>query len=222
MSRNTNKVQFDEATHTYTLDGVELPSVTHIIRYLAVDKANNADMNMALIARERGSAVHEATVMYDYSGEIPDDFPAEYAPYLEAYVQFCRDYKPQWTLIEHAMGSNAYYMGYAGTLDRFGLIDGEYAILDIKTSYKVDMPSLSAQLAAYMSLLYKEYSKEYPPAKWDAILEKGLNLYGLQLMRNGKYRLYKCDESVGDILFQSCLKVYRTIKAMKGVRYAVR
>lgn len=214
-----SRVRFDESTHTYMLGGVELPSVTRIIRYLAVDKANNADPNMALIARERGSIVHEATVMYDYSGEIPDDFPAEYAPYLEAYVQFCRDCKPQWTLIEHAMGSNAYYMGYAGTLDRFGLIDGEYAILDIKTSYKVDMPSLSAQLAAYMSLLYKEYS---PTKKWDEIIEKGLNLYGLQLMRDGKYRLYKCDESVGDILFQSCLKIYRATKAMKGVRYAVR
>lgn len=220
MSRNTNKVQFDEATHTYTLDGVELPSVTHIIRYLAVDKANNADPNMALMARERGSAVHEATVVYDYSGEIPDDFPAEYAPYLEAYVQFVRDYAPNWILTEYRMANEM--LGFAGTLDRFGVIDGYFCILDIKTSYKVDMPSLSAQLAAYMSLLYKEYSKEYPPAKWDAILEKGLNLYGLQLMRNGKYRLYKCDESVGDILFQSCLKIYRAIKAMKGIRYAVR
>lgn len=211
-----SKVRFDEATHTYTLDGKELPSVTHIIRYLAVDKANNADPNMALIARERGSAVHEATVMYDYSGEIPDDLPAEYAPYLEAYVQFVRDYKPGWELIEHQMGNKT--LGFAGTLDRFGLIDGEYAILDIKTSYKVDMPSLSAQLTAYRSLLYKEYL----PAKWDEILEKGLNLYGLQLMRDGKYRLYKCDESVGDILFQSCLKIYSATKAMKGVRYAVR
>lgn len=220
MSRNTNKVQFDEATHTYTLDGKELPSVTHIIRYLAVDKSNNADPNMALMARERGSAVHEATVVYDYSGEIPDDFPAEYAPYLEAYVQFVRDYAPNWILTEYRMANEM--LGFAGTLDRFGVIDGYFCILDIKTSYKVDMPSLSAQLAAYMSLLYKEYSKEYPPAKWDAILEKGLNLYGLQLMRNGKYRLYKCDESVGDILFQSCLKIYRAIKAMKGIRYAVR
>lgn len=216
MSKKTSRVQFDEATHTYTLDGVELPSVTHIIRYLAVDKSNNADPNMALMARERGSAVHEATVMYDYSGEIPDDFPAEYAGYMEAYVQFCRDYHPKWELIEHKIGNAT--LGFAGTLDRFGVIDDKWCILDIKTSYKVDISSLSAQLAAYMSLLYKEYT----PEKWDAILEKGLNLYGLQLMRNGKYRLYKCDESVGDILFQSCLKIYRAIKAMKGVRYAVK
>lgn len=127
MSKKTGRVQFDETTHTYTLDGVELPSVTHIIRYLAVDKANNADPNMALMARERGSAVHEATVMYDYSGEIPDGFPAEYAPYLEAYVQFVRDYAPNWMFTEYRMANET--LGFAGTLDRFGVIDGYFAFL---------------------------------------------------------------------------------------------
>ena len=210
------KVQFDEATHTYTLDGKELPSVTHIIRYLAVDKANNADPNMAMIARERGSAVHEATVMYDYSGEIPDDFPAEYAPYLEAYVQFCRDYHPKWELIEHPMADAE--SGFAGTLDRFGVIDDEYAILDIKTSYKVDMPSLSAQLAAYNQLLCVDIgAEEYIKKR-----VKRINRYGLQLMRNGKYRLYKCPAFDGNRLFLCCLDIYRTVEAMRGVRYAVR
>lgn len=207
------KVQFDEATHTYTLNGKELPSVTHIIRYLAVDKASNADPNMALIARERGSAVHEATMVYDYSGEIPDDFPAEYAPYLEAYVQFVRDYKPQWTLIEHAMGSDAYCMGYAGTLDRFGMIDGKFALLDIKTSYKVDIPSLSAQLAAYSKLLREEQP---------IFNEDHVDLYGLQLMRNGKYRLYKCNGFKGASLFADCHSIYITMEQMKGVSYAVK
>lgn len=208
-----SKVQFDEATHTYTLNGKELPSVTHIIRYLAVDKANSADPNMALIARERGSAAHEATVMYDYSGEIPDDFPAEYAPYLEAYVQFIRDYNPQWTLVEHIMGSDADGMGYAGTLDRFGLVDGQFALLDIKTSYKVDIPSLSAQLAAYSKLL----REEQPILNGDHV-----DLYGLQLMRNGKYRLYKCNGFKGAMLFMNCRNIYKIMEQMKGVRYAVK
>lgn len=216
MSEKRSRVQFDEATHTYTLDGKELPSVTHIIRYLAVDKANNADPNMALMARERGSAVHEATVMYDYSGEIPDDFPSEYAPYLEAYVQFVRDYKPKWELIEHVMADEE--SGFAGTLDRFGLIDDEYAILDIKTSYKIDMQSLSAQLAAYQQLLCvdigaSEYIEKY---------SKGINRYGLQLMRDGKYRLYKCPTYYGNRLFACCFDIYRLTKDMKGIRYAVR
>ena len=207
-----SKVQFDEATHTYTLDGKELPSVTHIIRYLAVDKANNADPNMALMARERGSAVHEATVMYDYSGEIPDDFPAEYAPYLEAYVQFCRDYHIKWELIEHKMGNAT--LGFAGTLDRFGVIDDKLCILDIKTSYKVDIPSLSAQLAAYHDLLLNE--------QFERLESANILHLGLQLMRTGKYRLYETDCEKGSDLFYSCRRIYKTMEHMKGVRYAVK
>lgn len=212
MSRNTNKVQFDEATHTYTLDGVELPSVTHIIRYLAVDKANNADLNMALIARERGSAVHEATVMYDYSGEIPDDFPAEYAGYMEAYIQFCRDYRPKWELIEHKMGNAT--LRFAGTLDRFGVVDDKLCILDIKTSYKVDIPSLSAQLTAYHDLLLNE--------QFERLENANIRHLGLQLMRTGKYRLYETDYEKGCDLFYSCRRIYKTMEQMKGVRYAVK
>ena len=207
-----SKVQFDESTHTYTLDGKELPSVTHIIRYLAVDKANNADQNMAMIARERGSAVHEATVMYDYSGDIPDDFPAEYAPYLEAYVQFVRDYKPGWELIEHQMGNAT--LGFAGTLDRFGFIDGKLCILDIKTRYKVDIPSLSAQLTAYHDLLLNE--------QFERLENANIRHLGLQLMRTGKYRLYETDSEKGSDLFYSCRRIYQTTEQMRGVRYAVR
>ena len=212
MSAKRSRVQFDEATHTYTLDGKELPSVTHIIRYLAVDKANNADQNMALIARERGSAVHEATVMYDYSGEIPDDFPAEYAPYLEAYVQFVRDYKPGWELIEHQMGNAI--LGFAGTLDRFGVIDDKWCILDIKTSYKVDIPSLSAQLTAYHDLLLNE--------QFERLENANIRHLGLQLMRTGKYRLYETDCEKGSDLFYSCRRIYQTTEQMRGARYAVR
>ena len=212
MVMTMGKVHFDEATHTYTLDGKELPSVTHIIRYLAVDKASNADPNMALIARERGSAVHEATVMYDYSGEIPDDFPAEYAPYLEAYVQFCRDYRIKWELIEHQMGNAT--LGFAGTLDRFGVIDGKLCILDIKTSYKFAIPSLSAQLTAYHDLLLNE--------QFERLENANIRHLGLQLMRTGKYRLYETDCEKGSDLFYSCRRIYQTTEQMRGVRYAVR
>ena len=208
-----SKVQFDEATHTYTLNGKELPSVTHIIRYLAVDKANNADPNAAAIARERGTLVHQEAMLFDYTNCFSSDIDSDCAPYLEAYVQFVRDYKPQWTLIEHIMGDDSDGMGYAGTLDRFGLIDGKFALLDIKTSYKVDIPSLSAQLAAYSKLLRKEQP---------IFNEDHVALYGLQLMRNGKYRLYKCNGFKGASLFADCHSIYITMEQMRGVRYAVR
>ena len=91
MSAKRSRVQFDEATHTYTVNGTEYPSVTQIIRFLSYDQAKCADQQMALIARERGTEVHEAAALYDYSGDIAEDLSADAAPYLSAYVQFCRD-----------------------------------------------------------------------------------------------------------------------------------
>lgn len=207
-----SKVQFDEATHTYTLDGKKLPSVTHIIRYLAVDKANNADPNAAEIARKRGTLVHQETMLFDYTNSFSSDIDSDCAPYLEAYVQFVRDYRPGWELIEHQMGNAT--LGFAGTLDRFGVIDDKWCILDIKTSYKVDIPSLSAQLTAYHDLLlYEQFEK---------LENANIRHLGLQLMRTGKYRLYETDCEKGSDLFYSCRRIYKTMEQMKGVRYAVR
>ena len=215
MSRNTRRVQFDEATHTYTVNGTEYPSVTQIIRFLSYDQSKCADQQMALIARERGTEVHEAAALYDYSGDIAEDLSADAAPYLSAYVQFCRDYKPKWNYIEHVLGANrdGIPYGYCGTLDRAGFIDGKFCILDIKTSYKVNIPSLSAQLAAYNNLLKFQHTELY---------KEDTDLYGLQLMRNGKYRLYKVDYEQGSKLLVSCLAIYKQLEAMKGVRYAVK
>lgn len=209
------KVQFDEATHTYTIDGKEYPSVTNIVRFLSYDQSKNADPQMALMARERGTEVHEATALYDYSGEIPGDLSADSAPYVSAYVQFLRDYKPEWKFIEHIMGDAG--LGYCGTLDRAGFIGDDFCILDIKTSYKVNMPSLFAQLYAY-NRLFNHCHNEW-------ILENKIhtqNLFGLQLMRNGKYRLYKADSGNATDLFYACQMINSVTESMKGVRYAVR
>ena len=149
------------------------------------------------------------------SSDKMEDLSADAAPYLSAYIQFCRDYKPRWNYIEHVLGANrdGIPYGYCGTLDRAGFIDGKFCILDIKTSYKVNIPSLSAQLAAYDNLLKFQHTELY---------KEDTDLYGLQLMRNGKYRLYKVDYQQGMKLLKSCLAIYKQLEAMKGIRYAVR
>ena len=85
--------------------------------------------------------------------------------------------------------------------------------MDIKTSYRVNIPSLSAQLAAYNNLLKFQHTELY---------KEDTDLYGLQLMRNGKYRLYKVDYEQGSKLLGSCLDIHKQLEAMKGVRYAVK
>ena len=91
-------IQFDEKSHTYTLDGVELPSVTHICRFLAYDYKSDKPW-LAETAARRGTAVHEACALIDY-GETPEETP-EIAGYLKAYRRFLKDYRPDWELIEH-------------------------------------------------------------------------------------------------------------------------
>ena len=62
---------FDEATHTYTLDGIQLPSVTEVTRFCAYDYKSDRPW-LAEAAARRGTAVHEACALIDY-GEEPEE-----------------------------------------------------------------------------------------------------------------------------------------------------
>ena len=53
---------FDEATHTYTLDGIRLPSVTEVTRFCAYDYRSDRPW-LAEAAARRGTAVHEACAL---------------------------------------------------------------------------------------------------------------------------------------------------------------
>ena len=119
---------FDEATHTYTLDGIQLPSVTEVTRFCAYDYKSDRPW-LAEAAARRGTAVHEACALIDY-GEDPEETP-EIAGYLKAYRRFLKDWKPEWKLIECPIADRN--MKMAGTMDRFGIIHNAPAILDIKT-----------------------------------------------------------------------------------------
>lgn len=178
-------IQFDEKTHTYTVDGVVLPSVTHICRFLAYDYKSDRPW-LAEAAARRGTAVHEACALIDY-GEEPEETP-EIAGYLKAYRRFLKDYRPDWELIEHPMGSLE--LGYAGTLDRYGtLYDGRSCILDIKTG-QLHGPSLRAQLTAYNELL---------PPPWHS----AEYLYALKLSHDGTYQLQEVQQDME--LLNTCL-----------------
>lgn len=177
-------IQFDEKTHTYTVDGVVLPSVTHICRFLAYDYKSDKPW-LAEAAARRGTAVHEACALIDY-GEKPEETP-EIAGYLKAYRRFLKDYRPDWELIEYPMGDRN--LGYAGTLDRCGtLYDGRSCILDIKTGL-LHGPSLRAQLTAYNELLPPWHTVEY--------------LYALKLSHDGTYQLQEVQQDME--LLNTCL-----------------
>ena len=188
-------IQFDESTHTYTLDGVVLPSVTHICRFLSYDYKSDRPW-LAEAAARRGTAVHEACALIDY-GEEPEETP-EIDGYLKAYRRFLTDYSPNWSWIEHPMGDIG--LGYAGTLDRYGTLNnGRHCILDIKTG-QLHEPALRAQLTAYRTLLLPLPGCE-------------IYMYALKLSSDGTYLLQEVQAD--SALLAACLFLHHATERKK-------
>lgn len=157
-------LSFEAETHTYTLNGVVLPSVTTIIKGMGLID----DTHYTEAARIRGQYVHEAVHLYckdDLDEEALDD---TLRPYLEGYKRFLADTGCEVEASEERVVSETYR--YAGTLDLRGNLAGKPAIIDIKTG--AIQPWTALQLAGY-ALCF-----DHPHAR-----------YGLQLTADGTYHL---------------------------------
>ena len=174
-----SKLVFDEDTHTYKVDGKPLPSVTDICSVL--ESYKDISPEVLRQAARRGSLIHEYTQLIDYGVPVEDlEIEPELAGYVLAYVRFLRDYKPTWEMVEQPLFSLE--LGYAGTLDRYGTIDGQPTFVDIKSVYAVTRPlriTWAAQLAGYRKLHGKTESR----------------LLNLVLCKDGTYKLYYAEDS---------------------------
>lgn len=172
----TTGLIFDEATHTYTMNGVRVPGVTTILSPL-VD-LSSIPARILKHAADRGTAVHYGTELYDEDNLDWDSLTPELLPYIEAWVDFraSTGFKPQ--RIEERIFHPGLF--YAGTLDRTGYIDGELAVLDIKTS-KTLYPTVGMQLAAYAEAM----NASNPTA------EKHTGRYAVQLKSDGTWKLQR-------------------------------
>ena len=191
------KITFDAENHQYYIDGVEVPSVTTVCRFLAYDQKSDKPW-LARVAADRGTRVHEACAMIDYGEEPEEDF--ETAGYLKAYRRFLKDYRPDWEGIEYTVGDAQ--LGLAGTIDRFGtLYDGRTCILDIKTGSQLHDAPLRAQLTGYKRLLAVNIGF-YPDY-----------LYALQLSKDGIYQLREVRQD--DELLNACIYINSAVERKK-------
>lgn len=194
-------VEKNNDTHTYFVDNKEVPSVTTILRFLRID-LGFLNPSVLSAAAERGKVIHSGCEMIDY-GCDPEIVEGTEG-YLKAYNTFLRDYSPEWVGIECPVCSPS--KGFAGTIDRWGFIDDEPAVVDIKTigsPTRETYISLCAQTAAYAYCLgYAE----------------GCKRYGLFLKQNGDYRLFDCEEweekneFTGFEVFAKCYAVHRQLE----------
>ena len=192
------KITFDAENHQYYIDGVEVPSVTTVCRFLAYDQKSDKPW-LARVAADRGTRIHAACAMIDYGEKPEEDF--ETAGYLKAYRRFLKDYRPDWEGIEYTTGSAGLVM--AGTIDRFGtLYDGRPCILDIKTGSQLHDAPLRAQLTGYKRLLAVNIGF-YPDF-----------LYALQLSKDGTYTMV--DVRQDDELLNACIYINNAVERKKA------
>lgn len=198
-------VEFNAEKHEYKVDGKVVPSVTDILSLIGGYSGIPTDILNR--AKERGTAVHEITEFIDYGYDLDEmEVPYEYLGYAIAYQKFINDYKPNWYGIESMTYGEIDGLGYCGTIDRYGVVMGNNAIVDIK-SYK------SPSREQYLSLCSQTYAYGYSKYGNDSF-----KTYGLFLKDNGEYRLVDCADyetkfkATGKEIFTECLKLKHKIK----------
>ena len=142
-------LEFYDKSHVYELDGERIPCVSDLCRFLHKEIYKDAPLWQMEAAADRGTKVHAATEALDKTGraEIEDS----YLPYLQAYAQFRQEHEVQWELIEYADYHTE--LMYAGTIDRYGMVDGYRTLADLKTTYRVYKPLCGASLNLYRLIL---------------------------------------------------------------------
>src|SRR6185436_17565531 len=130
---------FDDATHTYTLDGVIVPSVTGILKASGLIDFTGIPESILEAARVRGTTVHQAIAFYN-DGDLDlelfeHDFP-DYVGYLEGWLSFCRQRNFTPILNECRIASRRHQI--ARTIDCLGELDGEAVLIDYATGRPQD------------------------------------------------------------------------------------
>lgn len=143
-----NDVEFIEETHTYLLNGVLLPSVSEIITWHLGDKYANVPLHVLTKAQVYGTRVHEAIEKYIKTLEVN----AEYMEEVSKYAELEERYNIEITQTEEII---TYDYLFAGRYDLIGTVNGEPALIDLKTTYRINKDHLALQLGLYRLALQK-------------------------------------------------------------------
>ena len=192
-------ISCDDAHH-YNVDGEAVPSVSEIIRFLAKELYKDTPQYYMDTAAKRGTEVHKATQSLDELGKVECD--SEISPFVKAYVAFRKEIAPEWEKVEWMVCNGT---RYAGTVDRYGKINGLNVILDIKTT---------ANITGLHKLVYGAQLNLYRLA---VLKEKPVDaLWILQLKKDETYKLIEIPKD--DSLALACLTMHEAIEKTKRKR----
>lgn len=139
------ELTFEEASHTYRLDGFIIPSVTTLMKPLSEAYYGGIDSKLLERAADRGSAVHSAIDTYSRYGII------DLEPDLEGYFEAFRSWVKDFDVKPYATETRTYNRAllYAGTVDMSCSERGVDTMVDFKTTASYSPMLCGVQLEAY-------------------------------------------------------------------------
>lgn len=186
------ELSFDSESHVYTYRGFELPSVTQIMKPMSMMLYNSVPLESLYAASDRGTRAHEQVSNYVLYGIVEEDEDTK--PYVDAFLEFENAYHPQWIASEYRTFHKS--LMYAGTIDLVAYIEPDDGsgvdLIDLKCTSSFYSVMLSTQLGAYE----------------EAIKSQGVPVrktYGLQLLKNGKFRFERVSDGYKTFLHSLAL-----------------
>jgi hypothetical protein len=138
-------LEFDDATHTYRLDGLVIPSVSSIMEPLSKAKYTGISGRTLERAANKGTAVHNSIENW-IKFEILD-IPPEHEGYFKAFRKWWDDFRP--VVVGSEVRICHSLMRYGGTIDLIGYIGDELTLVDYKSTYAISDMTCGVQLEAY-------------------------------------------------------------------------
>lgn len=193
-------LEFEDETHTYTLNGIVIPSVSQVIAPLSNAKYSGISERTLAKAADKGTTVHNSIENWIKFGI--EDIPPEHIGYFEAFRKWWDSCNP------NPVGSEARIchriMQYGGTVDFVGYIDNELTLIDYKSTYTISDMTCGVQLEAYSQAL---------KSMGISVQRKKI----LHLKKDGKFELreYPVNDAVRWRVFGALKTVYNYIESSK-------
>jgi hypothetical protein len=181
-------VTFDASTHSYRVHGTRLISVTQAIQAAGLIHAEWYTEG----ARQRGRAVHLA-VHFDAERDLNE---RSVSPLIQPYLEAARRFKRETGFVTELTEARVWAMdlGYAGTIDHLGLMQGKHRVLvDWKTG----------AVPEWARLQTAGYANAFPNGA-------GFLRYAVQLKPDGAYKItsFEPQEFRRDLTdFLACVRV---------------
>ena len=186
--------------HKYFLDGQEIPHITGILQDSGLVNYTGIPQDILEKKADIGRKTHTACELYDQDNLILETLHLTLKAYLQGWIQFIEDFKPEFIEIEKPRYSEKYR--FAGKPDRVAIITSNLSIVEIKTSSTIER-WVGIQLAG-QSILWDEEKK---------VKEQIRKRIAVQLLSepmpkiNKQYKVMPFEEATDRAVFMSALTI---------------